>query len=180
MRHHSSNPVHSGAGNPSKERATPRCKTHSSNPGHSGTGSRQRGFTLIEIGVVLGIIGFILVSALVAANSVDNARKVTQAVHDVANIRAGVVRWKAGRSNYSGLTLKALQDRGYLPGNISTGVGENPWGGNYTLATSAGNSSYIISLTSMEDKNHLALSDHLAKEVAGSEFKNKVFALTFN
>ena len=92
--------------------------------------TRQQGFSIIELTVVLAVAGMLIVGALVAANTVMSSMKANRYVSDIALMVTAARAWKGISSSYAGLTgVGTLVDMGRLPADAAT----NPDGGTYTL-----------------------------------------------
>lgn len=61
-----------------------------------GNSASQKGLTLIELALVVGIFALIILASLIALNALMEQRRVTQAVTDIASIRSAVTKWSAG------------------------------------------------------------------------------------
>lgn len=124
-----------------------------------GSHRRQRGVTLVEMAMVIGIISLVILGSLLALESVTEQRRMTQAVQDIAMIRSAVSKFAAGGLVVypgSGTGDTAISDTrnladwgdlaGFLPGSlgiqtsgstsatVSTG---NPWSEDYVLSVPA-------------------------------------------
>ena len=96
--------------------------------------TRQQGFSIIELTVVLAVAGMLIVGALVAANTVMSSMKANRYVSDIALIVTAARAWKGISSSYEGLTIVKLVGMGRLPADAAT----NPDGGTYTLVGGTG------------------------------------------
>ena len=137
-----------------------------------GAIGNQRGVTLIEAALVVGILALIIIAAMIALNAATSQRRATQAVTDIASIRSAVSRFAAGGpltgfGSGSGTgymkTAKDLTDwkqiAGFLPAPLEskatatsgkTLADANPWDGDYIFETkSAAPRQLDISVTSV-------------------------------
>lgn len=115
--------------------------------------SKQRGFTLIEVGIALAI-GLVIMLGVARAIQVNQERsQVAQAVQDVQAILQASVDYRGASNAYTGVTMDNLNTNGLLPKGIAgsettKGTGTNPWAGNYTAAPKDGDASkHILSIT---------------------------------
>ena len=101
---------------------------------------QQRGFSLVELLLVLGVLAILLVAAFVVFPQVRDRNQANAEVTNLTTIKANVSNLYASRGgNYTGLTnTVAINARVYPSGMISAAVGSNPaaavasWGGAVT------------------------------------------------
>jgi prepilin-type N-terminal cleavage/methylation domain-containing protein len=99
--------------------------------------TRQQGFSIIELTVVLAVAGMLIVGALVAANTVMSSMKANRYVSDIALIVTAARAWKGIGSSYEGLktedkeTTEGIGAIGALigMGRLPEGAAKNPDGG---------------------------------------------------
>lgn len=89
---------------------------------------KQRGLTLIELGLAIAISAAIIIVLLIALRAVDNSKNLMTASQTITQI------WSAG-SRYadSFSDISTLQKSGYLSKNIVN----DPWGKPYTATGTA-------------------------------------------
>jgi prepilin-type N-terminal cleavage/methylation domain-containing protein len=111
--------------------------------------TRQQGFSIIELTVVLAVAGMLIVGALVAANTVMSSMKANRYVSDIALMVTAARAWKGIGSSYKDLTVGDLVAMGRLPTDAAT----NPDGGTYTLVggTAVGETGQFTITTSEAD-----------------------------
>lgn len=99
--------------------------------------SKQRGFTLIEVGIALAIGLLIIVGVANAIQASQNRAKVFALVNQVHAYTAAAVEWKLSHDNYDGMAAdNALDSYGYDLGEGIT-LAESDDNANYTLALPA-------------------------------------------
>lgn len=99
---------------------------------HFGNTAQQRGFTLVEIAIVLVVIGLLLGAILKGQELIENSR-VKNAINEVNGIKAA---------------HNAYLDRfKRLPGDDGPLATLNARGGNWTGVTAAGNNNGVIAIT---------------------------------
>ena len=84
---------------------------------------------------------------------------VGEANFTVGTLVSGAGDWVVGRTNgYTGITVKALSDDQYIKAELGDGTGQNPWGGNYTVAAGTNPYDLVVTVTSVPDEacNRLA------------------------
>ena len=102
----------------------------------------QKGFSAIELVVVIAIAGSLIVSAIGAANNLQSNAKVTQAAQDVGSLRAATSAFAATQGTVTASTDITNELQSYLPGHLrATGSGANtianPFGGTYIVNVAA-------------------------------------------
>ncbi len=114
--------------------------------------ARCRGFTLVELAMVLGIIGLVALSALVAYKVVVAQHHSAKALADVTAVRAAVLKWAGGGPlAYPATTGGSANSRTlqqwdslapHLPAHLKKLAdgdsdlhldGANPWSGRYAI-----------------------------------------------
>lgn len=126
--------------------------------------SKQRGFTLIEVGIALAI-GLVIVMGVARSIQLNQEKvQMSQAVNDVNAILVSAVEWRGSANNYQGIAMSQLALPTHLKtaavaadaanniaaANATYGVAVNPWGGNYTITSSgANNDSVEITVTGL-------------------------------
>ena len=109
-------------------------KLHTSNPP-----ARRRGFTLLEMVIVLGIIAMILGGAIFAMRGIGDAAKLRQAEADFKSLESALQMYKLNAGNYPTTQqgLKALQEKPNstpVPRRwvqVMTKIPDDPWGTPY-------------------------------------------------
>ncbi len=101
------------------------------------TSARQRGFTLVELMIVVAIIGILSILAVVGYRKVVNASKTSQATHMIQAIRVAQESYHAETGAYAAISAKlddttcpafsAGQQATWDPACKGTGSGSPPW-----------------------------------------------------
>jgi len=136
----------------------------------------KKGFTLVELMAVIGVIGVLMAAVLVGASSAKNTARISSTAQQIQLIYSACQSWLGnGRTNYTGISITALQNAGYL--NPIT----NPYGGTYTVSQNASDSSRVdISTTGIPNSDvhgeiASALSSVLQSESYTSTGKKSTF-----
>lgn len=96
---------------------------------------KKRGISLLEIMLSLVIISLLLVMATRYYGLVRLQQQTNDAAGEIQAIRAAAERWLVGHTDYTGISVSALQQLNLLPQNFAT----NPWGDAVTVTASGGN-----------------------------------------
>ncbi len=94
----------------------------------------RRGFTLVELAIVMVVIGLLVGAIVIGSTLIDNAKRAS-IVHDAERLRGAIVTFK--------------QQYGYYPGDFPTAT--NFWGANTTPAAcdTAGTTSHQATSTTL-------------------------------
>lgn len=98
---------------------------------------RSMGFTLIELGIALALIGIGLFFVISKLGETSDASKAQNLVSDLSGIITNTKRLYATQTSYNGITMATLRDNAVFPtawnvGGTITG----PFTGNVTVAAS--------------------------------------------
>ncbi|MEL7629221.1 type 4 pilus major pilin [Pectobacterium aroidearum] len=107
----------------------------------------RKGFSLLELMLVLGVIAGLVVSAFIVYPKVQVAQRVEMESKNIAAIQAGVKALYASAPNYSGLKNTVALNANIFPDSMLSGEGDerkivNSFKGNVEL-TAPGNIFYI-------------------------------------
>ena len=83
----------------------------------------QRGFTLVEVAIVLTIVGLVIGGIWLAASTVSNNQKKTALATDVLQIAQNIRNLYGNQSVTTGLDNAAAIAAGAIPANLVTGTG---------------------------------------------------------
>jgi len=109
--------------------------------------SKIQGIGLLELMMVLGLIGILLMSAVRYFALVNRANRVNQAIEMVNVIYAAGERYKTVKDVYdqpTGGLLAAFVARGFLPDSYKAAVVMNPWGGVVVVGPDTSDTSKLI------------------------------------
>jgi len=116
-------------------------------PGKTRPMHRQRGLSLVEIGIVLLVVSLIVIGIYSKATSISDEARIQRAIDDVILLLTKASAYKADTGSYDGVSdIEALNTAGYNTSPLTDGEGENPWGNDYTLAED-GDDDQIVVLT---------------------------------
>ncbi|MEC5343190.1 type 4 pilus major pilin [Brenneria populi] len=101
----------------------------------------KKGFSLLELLLVLGIIAALVVAAFIVYPKVQSSQRATAESNNIATIQAGVKALYTAASSYSGLNETVAVQAKIFPDNMLSGSGSaakpvNAFKGNVLLGTS--------------------------------------------
>ena len=120
----------------------------------------KKGFTLIELMAVIGVMGLLMAVVLIGASSSRKTAQISTTAQQIQLIYSACHAWVGnGRVNYTGITLPGLQNAGYLPTTLNS-----PYGGTYTVAVNATDATQVdVSITKIPDQ---ATHDEIASALS--------------
>ncbi len=125
----------------------------------------KKGFTLVELMAVIGVMGLLMAVVLIGASSSRKTANISTTAQQVQLIYSACQSWLGnGRTNYTGITLTALQNAGYLPSTLN-----NPYGGTYTVAPNTDTTKVDVSATKIPDQ---ATHDEIASALSSITLAN--------
>lgn len=139
---------------------------------YRGVAKKQKGFTLIEIGIVLIILGLLVAVSLPVINASRDSAKVDAGMSMMRSVLQGAQKFGPRNGDKTGISMTALADRGLIPEEWGTGAAAgqniNPWGGNVTITVNGGDPRLVdIVFTNIDDdEGGLLFSDYAAEDGA--------------
>lgn len=102
----------------------------------------KKGFSLLELLLVLGIIAALVVAAFIVYPKVQASQRAQAESNNIATIQAGVKALYTSASSFTGLTNTVAVQAKIFPENMLSGTGNtavpiNSFKGNVTLAAAA-------------------------------------------
>jgi len=110
-----------------------RSEDHGGSREDSGSGrGDERGFTLVELMVVIVIIGLLATVVVINVVPAQDTARIRKAEADIATLEQGVEMYRLNRMNYpaGGDGLQALVSEGFIKR-----LPDDPWGNPYRYAT---------------------------------------------
>jgi len=146
-----------------------------------GLKSKQGGFTLLEVGLAVVVAMVIIAAAAMAFTTQREKASVKSAVEGVNYIYQAAQDWASTRPNFTGVSCAVLASQNLLPQILGDCNGDNPWGGNYSVAVNGSNSARVtITLTSVPNGPGAQLVDKLTPfSSAAPTFASGTFTVTF-
>lgn len=137
--------------------------------------NKQRGSSTIDVMITLTVVGAMLMFVILKAPDIRNSMRIAAFTNDASTISDGVFRWKKGRSNYAGVTLKKLCDqnilknKGSICGLNNDGKGTNPFGGDWIAKPNSNPGLYEVAATLPNNPESISeLGDAMAPSTRGS------------
>lgn len=143
--------------------------------------NKRNAFTLLELSIVLAIIGILIVGVVGISSGLRQTAFITEAAQNINALHGSANQYLAiGNTNFTGISITALQTANLLPAGFS-GTATNPWGGNYSVAANASDSSKIdIQLTSVPTNAGNKLVTMFGNSAAATPtFSSGTFTVTF-
>ena len=132
---------------------------------------RSRGFTIIEMIIVMVIIGVILSAVIAVGQGATDTSRITSTVATVKALQTAAVNYyNANGGTYSGgslgdISLANLAAQNMLPGLMATS-GVNAWKGTIAIQPDANNASYFqILLTNVPSSAQAPLQNAVSNLV---------------
>lgn len=121
-------------------------------PAYNASGAmtwrRQRGVTLMEALVVLGIAGALIMGALQFMSSASSSQDVSTASRNLGMIASGVTSLYSSSAVYDGLDNQVLLDAEIVPTSMIAGTDIiNAWDGDVTVAPANSDRDFTIEYT---------------------------------
>jgi type II secretory pathway pseudopilin PulG len=100
---------------------------------------KSKGFTLVEILLVVGFIALASIGIYAVYNKVTTTAKANQENRNMQTIRAGIKQLFGNQQNYTGLTETVVRNARISPQDMHTGAATltNAFGGAVTIAPQA-------------------------------------------
>lgn len=96
---------------------------------------RQKGFTLIEVGIVLALVGVALFFTLSKMSTTSDLTRSQNFVSEFSGIVTNAKRLYATQQSYTGVTIAILRDNNVFPATWNVGgTVTGPWTGAVTTA----------------------------------------------
>lgn len=104
-----------------------------------------KGFTLVELAIVLAVMGLIIAGIWAAAATVSRKNKEVKASQQLLEIVKNVRDLYAGRPDATGITTESMIFSGAIPTEMQKSATQavNPWGGDVLVEVSTAQRFYI-------------------------------------
>lgn len=92
--------------------------------------TKQRGVTLLEVTMAIGIIAVIVVSALAYFNSTNLVRETTGLIRNIASLTSGISVVYQKQATYAGIEADAVRASNHIPQEMNGGAAgalAHPW-----------------------------------------------------
>lgn len=93
---------------------------------------RQRGLTLVEVGLAVLISAIIIIGVMYMYSSTSTNTNLLQLTNDVTSIRSAVISYHQATGKQAP-KITYLVANGFLTLKSSDGTGANPWHGDYSV-----------------------------------------------
>lgn len=105
-----------------------------------------RGLTLIEFGIVLLAISLFVSGIYSKASNINDEARLYRALDEIILLLTKSNAYRNNNGNYEDISITELNTNGYSTNPITSGVAQNPWGLNYTLAPSEANTRLLLTV----------------------------------
>ena len=137
--------------------------------------TKQRGSSTMDLLIYSAVIISLILFVVTKVPDIVSGLRISSFQSDASTISNAAYRWKKGRSNYATVSLTKICNQDILPkggsicGAANTGVGTNPYGGNWTVTANSNPGLYNVSATLPNDADTLGeLSDAMAPVTRGA------------
>lgn len=111
---------------------------------------KQKGFTLLEVGLAVVVALLVIAAAATAFTTQREKAQVKAAVEGINYLYQAAQDWASTRPSFTGVSCSVLVAQSLLPKVLDDCNGDNPWGGNYTVAVNSANPARVqITLTNV-------------------------------
>ena len=134
--------------------------------------TKHKGFTLIELVILLAIIGVLAAVMALMTNNAASSSRANHIIHDFRNLKTAAVSWHNVNKNSGNHDRKAILN--YLNNNSMVRVAEAAEGkGSYILRTNDGGRSWFVGceLNDAKTKGRLTAKANTLK-LLGSDMKS--------
>lgn len=146
--------------------------------------SKQKGFTLLELLIVVAIIGLLASMILVGLSSFRTKGRDARRVADLRQIQNGLEIYYTKNLRYPAASGDALSTWGALSGALSSvGIKQTPQdplgtASSYAYAVDTGGQSYVL-MTTMEDPENNILSTDIDGTIYGINCDDPAYCVEF-
>jgi len=110
----------------------------------------RKGFTIIELTIVMIVIAAILSAVLFSGQSVANTSKITSALSSIKALQTAAVNYfNNNGGSYANISIANLAAGNYLPANFTSGAGTNPWSGDIDVAPDTNAAYFDVAFTNV-------------------------------
>jgi len=141
----------------------------------------KKGFSLLELLLVLGVIAALIVAAFIVYPKVQASQRAEAESNNIATIQAGVKALYASTSSYTGLTNKVAVQAKIFPDNMLAGTGStanpvNVFKGNVVLSASSYGPSGVVGSAFSIGYTHVPAAEcvKIATAVAGNFYMTQI------
>lgn len=141
----------------------------------------KKGFSLLELLLVLGIIAALIISAFIVYPKVQAAQRSESTLKNIATIQSGVRSLYSGTANYEGINNSVLINANVFPENLLKDGGSgvevvNEFGGNIeiksTFASGIANAAFSIKYYNVPSDECIRISTALSNNVSSIRVNN--------
>lgn len=115
---------------------------------------RQRGFTLVEVAMVLAIAALLIAGVMLFFNNASQARQTNDALQEVAAVQQTVRSLYSGQPDYTGLDTAIVASSKQLPAkwaNTTSSTVSNPFGSSVTIAATSSANQFMLTFNGIPD-----------------------------
>lgn len=143
--------------------------------------NKNKGFTLIELSIVLVLIVGLTLTFWPQLEQMFGVGDAAKARAQISEIQNGATLFKQRNNVFIGVSMTLLDNQGYISDRMGDGSARNPWGGDYSVASDAGDATrYVVTATGVSNPDIGAqLAADYSTSAVTAVFNGTTLSITF-